>query len=461
MPEGCETFSWKTGFCLGFEQGRKEGFRDAEILGIEEGNFRKASRKEEDVQDETRTVESNRNSLRSSILKRKVNEVTKIIQFQFNRPENTKKQHPVHMLITKLLISGVGFLKKCSLSRKMVNKVISSVLINSMAKQRSGDVVDSLVEQLYDDFYQKYGLKAVCEKRFIELLSSLFAYSGFRRISVFIRFIGFGGKLGLKNYSNRTFKFYLNALSFMISSKIGVIIAFDDISDKQMFPTQRAIECLKEKIEPLMEKSKFSEILNELLTSSEVDNKGINPLGLIELELVLQMISDVYQDFQLQVEEGVSILFETFQLQEVFSSDFLMFLRWIHREKFEFNEEDSKKVKFSQLAAEINLKETYSISEFTEKSLDFNLFKVSDIQKFLPVSKKNQIDKNSLFQDFSEVNNRVQSSINVNSRLKSESGRIFQLWNCFDEVRPYNNHLALTLLSLEVGRIKSELPLIY
>ena len=41
----------------------------------------------------------------------------------------------------------------------------------------------------------------------------------------------------------------------MMTSKVGVIIVFDDIADKQMFPTQRAVECLKEKIEGWTDKT--------------------------------------------------------------------------------------------------------------------------------------------------------------------------------------------------------------
>ena len=465
MPDNCDVFSWKTGFSLGFEQGRKEGLQDGEVLGIELSalqslrNLQGKEQVDEEAKEEKMKPAGNL-ALRSSIFKKKVNEVTKVMQFQFARNEGSKKQHPVHTLITKLLISGLDVFRKCTLSRKVINKIISSVLVNSLSRQRNGEVVDSLVEQLYDDFYQKYGLKAVCEKRFVELLSSLFAYSGFRRVSVFIRLLGFGGRLGLKNYSGKTFKFYLSCLSFMMTSKVGVIIVFDDIADKQMFPTQRALECLKEKIENWTDKGKLAEFVNELMASTEQDSKGLNALGLVELELVLQIAADAYEEFLKQVEKGIEAVFEGFGLSDsIFTTNLAFVLRAVYPDRFDFSEEvqeNPKKTKFFSIFPE---NKEFSIQDLTQKCLDLNLLRFQDLENFFP-STSPFLSYSSLKEFWSEYVSNLHST-NILYRIKSECSRLLSLFSNLPSGSNYSHNLAISLVNHELSRIKSDLPLIY
>lgn len=465
MPDNCDVFSWKTGFSLGFEQGRKEGLQDGEVLGLELSalqslrNLPSKDQIEEEVKEEKIKPAGNL-ALRSSIFKKKVNEVTKVMQFQFARSEGNKKQHPVHTLITKLLITGLDVFRKCTLSRKVINKIISSVLVNSLSRQRNGEAVDSLVEQLYDDFYQKYGLKAVCEKRFVELLSSLFAYSGFRRVSVFIRLLGFGGRLGLKNYSAKTFKFYLSCLSFMMTSKVGVIIVFDDIADKQMFPTQRAVECLKEKIEGWTDKTKFLEFVNELIASSEQDSKGLNSLGLVELELVLQIAADAYEEFLKQVEKGVEAVFEGFGLNDsIFTADLAFVVRAVYADRFDFSDEvqdNPKKLKFVSIFPE---NKEIPIQELTQKCLDLNLLRFQDLENFFPSSTP-FLPHSILKETWSAFVSNLHST-NILYRIKSECSRLLSIFSNLPSGSSYSHNLAISLVNHELSRIKSELPLIY
>ena len=51
------------------------------------------------------------------------------------------------------------------------------------------------------------------------------------------------------NYSRLSLLYYLSSLQYMLNTKIGVIVVFDELADKQMFPTLRGLECIKEKME--------------------------------------------------------------------------------------------------------------------------------------------------------------------------------------------------------------------
>ena len=470
IPAGCDVYSWKAGFSMGFEKGRTEGVHIGELLGIEEGKFENIDQDKEDYERKSPDLtKKNRNfnrgsSLKTDFMKQKIKEFTKVMQFQFNtRPGGVKKQHPVYALITKIMMDRES-IGKATLSRKILNKMISAMLMNCLNRIRNGDSVESLVEQVYDDFYQKYGLKLVCEKRFTEFLASLFFHTPSRRVTVFLRLLGFGSKFNMSNYSKKSFLFYLSCLSFMMTSKIGIIIVFDEIADMQMFPTQRGIDCLKERLENICEKNVIYSTIEEILNQSEPDKKGLNPSGLIELELVLELAVNIYEEYQNKIEAGVNLLIEAFSLGEGLScTDLIMFVRNINSEKFEFGEEekiDNKRIAWHSFCKDVEFKDYYSVFEAISKCSDYGLLKLEDVYKFNEEGGSMENDFietrfKSIFEDFSRKSAGKKNKLEIDNLLERLKDLVLNL----EGNKLVNKQLAFHILSNELNRQIYELNL--
>ena len=95
---------------------------------------------------------------------------------------------------------------------------------------------------------QKYGLKRVSERKFIELLSSLYSHKSFRRIKSAIRLLGLGSKIVVPDYSPLAIEYYIKCYNYIGASNSGIVINFDDLADIQMIPTIRATDCLRDVI---------------------------------------------------------------------------------------------------------------------------------------------------------------------------------------------------------------------
>ena len=477
IPAGCDVESWKAGFFTGFEKGKKEGFKEGELIGAEENRFEKVENENDGKEKEDRkeeTGEGNKamlhsNSIRSELFRKKVREVTRIMQFSFSRPGTQKKQHPVYALISKfMMMTKESIIAGCTLSRKIINKMINSTYMNCINKIRNGDPIESLTEQVYDDFYQKYGLKAVSEKRFIEFISSLFSYSNYRRVSVFIKFLGCGGKVSLKSYSKQSFLFYLSSFSTMINLKVGVMVAFDEIADKQMFPSLRGIECVKEKLEWILGPA-INPILSVIQSQTETDSKGVNPSGLIELELVLELIIDAYEDYQQQVEAGLTAICNAFAFDRpVNSYEFLVLLRWISPDRLDFAEEEpkgdnGKRIWIGGLIKEFENKESYALHEISTKCVNFGLLRIQDIHKFCPLE---GVDKTIVWNIIQEDRAWVDaflSDFGANGKkFRSLNAAGFADWisevvSHFEIKEVYYSLLAWKVIQAELKRIKGEI----
>jgi hypothetical protein len=485
MPNGCDSYSWKTGYFSGYEKGRKDGIREGEILGIEERDFdgqKESNSLEEEYSDPEVKRKSVENLLIPDILKRistfKYNsskklskDVTKIINFQFYKQTiQPKKQHPVNSVLLHFLSKSTeSILSKCTLSRKIVNKIIHGTYTNCLVKLKNGDEIDSLTEQIYDDFYQKYGLKSVSDKRFTEFISSLMNYSDYRRVLVFLKFLGCSRKLNYADYTKLTFLYYLNALQFMLNAKIGIVIAFEDIADKQMFPTQRAIECVKERIEWFVDKNTLDSVISAIQAQSEVDNKGINLAGLVELELVLEMIIEHYEEYQKNVKNGLINVLNAICCEEsLLSYEFLMIVRHISFDRLEFIEEEqkidyNKKINFFQLLKELETKESLTIEEVTNKCTENNLLKFTDLKKFLEPSldlnHQKVLAEIKLDRDYYE---NIASEIgSYGKRYKSLDGdqflaKMHLIADTCEEKDPWVSLLGWKIFQAELQRVKSD-----
>lgn len=490
IPPGCDYYSWKTGYCSGFEKGRRDGIREGEILGIEENDFNQCADDKDDCSfsgdedyDNMDKSPPNRDSLssiknftraisiRSILLKKKAKDLTKIIQFQFSKPvSNQKKHQPASTLLAAFFRKSREFiLSKSTLSRKIVNKMIANVYMNCLGKIKNGDQIECLAEQVYDDFYQKYGLKAVSEKRFLEFVASVYAYVKHKRVQVFFKFLGCAGYVNMENYSRISFVYYLSSLQAMLNMKLGVVVVFDEIADKQMFPTVRGLECAKEKLERITDKVTLNSIMQTIQNSSEADSKGINQGGLIELEFVLELLVEQYEAYQKSIEDGLVQIFTAFNCDEYLGTyELLIAIRHISYDRLEFTDdetklESSKKVNFNQLFKELEGKEIISLHEVSNKCVENNLLRISQVTAFCPVTeglnREIVIEEIQSWKGYCED---IARTIGMDGKkYKTLDGNLFidKIFNIAAQVNdkdPYHSLLAWRLYESELKRVDSE-----
>lgn len=237
---------------------------------------------------------------------------------------------------------------------------------------KSGDPVEDLIEQAYDDFTQRYGLKQVSEKKLLEFIASLYNTSDSRRSIAFLRFIGAGKKLNLKDYSRLTFIFYLHALDFMIHSNIGVDIGYDDTNDKTLLPTVRALDFLHNKMEYKFDKEILAKMLAKIEQISVPDPNKIN-ISLIEMDYFLEVIIESFEEYQYKIDQGLFILIEAIKYDEekeiLLKSELNMLIRNVSPHKIKEIDENTDEV-------------AIDVGSIYKKCVEKNLLSTNDIKLF-------------------------------------------------------------------------------
>lgn len=247
--------------------------------------------------------------------KHSINSLTEIIEFHFSHRNlnlQIPKKSPAKKIMFEIMSKKPPWVKKrATMSRKMINKLTYSIYLAYYTKQ---DYSDPLLDFLYDDFSKRFGFKKVVEKKFKEFICSMIAFQDSRRSKMFLRFISGGKAVNLSNFSSNGLDLYLSSLNFMTNSKIGMA-TFDDSLDKIMLPLVRATECLREYME-CIDKHSITKAISYIEKAAVADPRKINPLGLVENELVLEILVENYESNKLQVIKGVELLLNSIKYNE-------------------------------------------------------------------------------------------------------------------------------------------------
>jgi hypothetical protein len=295
-----ENNTWTEGYESGIEEGKIQGY----LWLIE---------KLKGLNPKYREILSPQISLKSNPElppKRKTTKLsTKFSEFNFHVPvrqQERKKTHPASRLLDRFLSFPLSKIKtKSTVSRKNVNKALVTIY-NQAFNRLSAEGTVSLIDVTYDEFISKYATKAASEKKFLEFVASVVANSDYKRCSMFLKLINYGHLLGAGNFSKYSSHLYVTICFFLFNSKIGIFIGNDD-EDKVMIPTIRVVECIKEKFEYFPEKNMVSEIFQKIEKNSQPDPKKINAGGVVEMETVLEIVVEKYENFVQGIVKGVHI----------------------------------------------------------------------------------------------------------------------------------------------------------
>ncbi|OMJ68780.1 hypothetical protein SteCoe_33665 [Stentor coeruleus] len=299
VANGPPNSSWLEGYEIGFDEGKTQG-----MLNVMEQlkNSRPTSKEIPDKH------------YREIIPKRKTRRInTRVLEFNFHVAQKViekKKTNPGPMLMEKFLTLPISKIKlKSTVSRKNVNKILACIYFIAWEKL-STENNGNIIEATYDEFTNRYSLKTACDKKYVEFVASIIANSEYKRCCMYLKLIGKGHLANVKNYTKYAVNLYLACFNYLMTSKIGLYSINDD-EDKMLIPTLRAVECIKEKFDSSTEKTLSTEILSKFDQKSQPDPKKIYP-GVIELELALETILDIYELYISSIYSGIYLCLKSF-----------------------------------------------------------------------------------------------------------------------------------------------------
>lgn len=340
----------------------------------------------------SRTITSNKSD--SSVKELKIPKTpstpkirTRFNEFNFHKTStgisSSKKPHHVIGLFEKFTNKKIELIKKkSSMSNRLVNKLMASIYQTFLNKLKNDEHCE-LIEVAYDEFYQKYGLRKVSDRKFLDFIGSLFLHSEHLRSQMFLRFLECGHKINKSDFGRLSLNLYLNCLNFMLNSKIGIMTNYEDSSESSYFPIIRAYECVKEKLN-FLEKSDYTLIMTEVESKLKPDPKKINS-GLIELEVFLNIIIEHYENYQNQIIEGIQLIYNNISNGEdgTVSKELLtLVIRVLNKAKNHIQDDtEIESHKYKQFLSSFQT-ETMSLEDLVIRSIENNLFSLSEVKAF-------------------------------------------------------------------------------
>lgn len=310
-----KNFDFDEGYELGYEDGKIQGFLKA---------IQKLKQSEELTDSDFYSTES-KTELKNKYGKLK--SFTKFLEFNFHTPTKfkAKKINPGPFILKKFLSRPLDQIKaQSTLTRKKINKILSAIYSEASIESKKG-----LIEATYDEFYARYGLKSTCDKKFLQFIASVISNSDYRRCWMYIRLLGYGEIISSYSYSKYSFVLYLSCLQYINSSRLGIYFC-TDYEDKIMVPTIRVTDCLKEKLDCLGDKSVLLNSIQKVEQVSVPDPKKINPGGLVELEMCLEIALDYYEKYSNSIKQGVYLCLKSMRQHKknsLLNTDFQIILR--------------------------------------------------------------------------------------------------------------------------------------
>jgi hypothetical protein len=290
-------------FKSGFIKGHSEGFQIGAKTGWEQGRvdgLEEASKKgNHQLKRPTRTSKS-KEPKNPAKLDRKL---TRFKQFILGG--RSKAALALKILEKFKGLSETQIKRSARMTAKVIIRQINGFYNTAMQRSKSADWPDELLELVYDEMFQRFGLKTAVEKKLLEFMASAQATSDNPTIGLFCRLSGILQPV----YSKLSFKVYIQALAFMLSVKIGFPMS-EDI-EHQYYPAARATECAKESLrEQPVDLAAVQAAIDRM---SMPDPRKLNAEGLVELDVSLQVILDCYEDYLARTAQAITSIVQTYR----------------------------------------------------------------------------------------------------------------------------------------------------
>lgn len=193
-----------------------------------------------------------------------------------------KKEGSVKSMIHKISRTPVHKLNNV-MFKKMLIKFISFFYEEF---QKSEEKIEDFGEFVYNSLVKKYTMKKAAENRFLHLLSSCMKYRNISKVKIFSRFLGL-----FEEFDCQDLNFYLDCNSFIYNSTSGGQLIYSELSETELVPFTRCMECVK-----LFSKDLPEESIQDLKDSVERLKKMSkqNLKGVVEIDEFLEAILDAF-----------------------------------------------------------------------------------------------------------------------------------------------------------------------
>ena len=137
---------------------------------------------------------------------------TRIREFNFQKREKIiiqkiTKSKKIRELVLKKSMDTIN--KRSKMSKKMIIKNINNIYSSLMLKYKQENILDDLLEFIYQEFEPNYSLKKVVERKVMDFLCNLIHYSDDSpKIKNFIKFLDLSEKISTAPFVNRKESLY-------------------------------------------------------------------------------------------------------------------------------------------------------------------------------------------------------------------------------------------------------------
>lgn len=368
--------------------------------------------------------------------------------FLIQREKSGKKTQALKIL-EKICEKDINWIKsKALMNRKLMNKLIYSLYLSFYSRH---DFSEDFLDYVYYDFFKRYGLKYVSDKKFVEFICSLIKSEDSKKFTMFLRFIGAAQKVSKVNYSKNSFKLFLDGLSFLINSKIGVTFN-EDYSDKFLVPTTRACELVKSQLDPI-DKQIMLKVSSQIEFKSIPDPKRFNVGGLVDGETALETIIEGYESIKFKYINGVEFLINALKYNEpkdlIIKTEISMFIRIFYP-----NELEAFEVTFDDC-------EHISLGMLCSFAVDRKLFELHEVQSFVPDQGQDFDDVDRMFKEsIDEMKEIIADFNNLETFMNTLNQQVWQvklsnLEKGLAARKPYESLFAFKVFLLELLRVQS------
>ena len=352
-------------------------------------------------------------------------------------------------IVEKICGKSIEWIRsKGSMNRKLLNKLVFSLYTAFYSKH---EYTENFLDYVYYDFFKRYGLKYVSDKKFVDFICSLIKSDENRKFSIFLRFTELGIKIGKNDLSKRSLELYLEGLSFLINSKIGVTFN-DDYSDRFTVPLARANELIKDQLEKV-DKQLMLKVISITENKSVPDPKRFNLTGIVDGETVLENIVESFESLKFKYLDGVEFILNTIKFNEpkdeILKNEISMVIRVICPQELE-----SFEVFFDDF-------EAISLEQLCFFTVDKKMFSISSVNDVIKDEGKDLREVESMIKENSEEMNKIIAEMeNVEKMMRTLPQQVWEmkiqnLEKGVDLRKPYESIFAFKIFMLELLRVHS------
>lgn len=357
------------------------------------------------------------------------NKTTQAQTIQFNRRNAVdRKDNPAPAIIAKLKTKKMSQFKNF-MPLKMILKQINSLYDERLKFSRENPLIrdEELSCFVYNTYLNLFGFKKIAEQKFIVLILSIKKNMHILRVNVFGRFLGLIEGAG--NYNLDEFNKYIECLDFLNNCNMGANIISGEGEPKLYTPYVRFLEYLKTFAEGKLGIEEYVEFKKEFDAIKEVDPKNVNRYGVIDVDMALMKVLSKYRIASNRVKQFVIDAYQAMDIDGEKACDLRKFkLLFKYLESDKYDEEYANDV-FEDYA-EANAKGVLLLSydKFAALCVDLNLFSEYQQDKYLMITKKEQIAERffEIRKESAELRHQMETNLNNVKDMDEKERKVWE-----------------------------------